>query len=219
MTTVSSVSASTAAATSTTTTSAADQMNQFLQILMTQLQNQNPLDPMDTNEFTSQLVSYSQLEQQISTNSTLDDLAAKLGQLTSLSALSYLGAKTEISGSEAPVQSGAATWAYELDSGAVSATATVLNADGDVVYSGDVDATSGKHELSLALSDLEGVSEGDVLTLQITATGADAASVGATITAYATPTSVTTGDDVTYQAGSLSWSADDILKIHDSAKN
>jgi flagellar basal-body rod modification protein FlgD len=194
-------------------------MNQFLQILMTQLQNQNPLEPMDANEFTSQLVGYSQLEQQINTNTTLEDLGAKLGQLTQLSALSYLGTTAEIDSPMAPVQGGEASWSYELDATAASAAVTVLNADGDVVYSGSVDGSAGKHGLSLSLDDLEGVSEGDVLTLQVSATDADGDAVGTTVTAYATATSVTTGDTTTYQAGDLTWSADDILKIHDSALN
>lgn len=72
----SATSAATTAATTTTTTSTSisDDKEAFLKILLTQLENQNPLSPVDTTEFTSQLVSYSSLEQLITMNEKLDSL-------------------------------------------------------------------------------------------------------------------------------------------------
>ena len=46
----------------------------FLKLLMSQLKNQDPSSPMDTNAFTQQLVQFSQVEQQINTNSNLNSL-------------------------------------------------------------------------------------------------------------------------------------------------
>jgi len=69
--------------TSTATSSAKSTENQFLSILTTELTNQDPLNAMDTSTFTSQLVSYAGLEQQINTNSKLDGIT---NLLTSLSA-------------------------------------------------------------------------------------------------------------------------------------
>jgi flagellar basal-body rod modification protein FlgD len=89
MTTVASATsqASTAASTSTTSTTATNSAtsteNQFLSILTTELTNQDPLNAMDTSTFTSQLVSYAGLEQQINTNSKLDGIT---NLLTTLSA-------------------------------------------------------------------------------------------------------------------------------------
>ncbi|WP_271066260.1 flagellar hook capping FlgD N-terminal domain-containing protein [Caulobacter sp. NIBR1757] len=211
---------STTSSSSTTAAAASQQMDDFLQILMTQLQTQNPLDPMDTAEFTSQLVSYSQLEQQLNTNTTLENLAAKLGQLTSMSSLSYLGATTEIDSATAPVQDGEVSWSYSLDGAAASTTLTVTDADGEVVWSGTGDTASGSHSLDLSLDDLSGVSEGEALTLTVTAVDASGTSVASTITAFATPTSVSSSSDgSTYTAGDLTWADADILKIHDSAKS
>ena len=51
-----------------------DDLNQFLNLLVAQLQNQDPLDPMDANEFTSQLVQFASVEQQIFQNSNLEKL-------------------------------------------------------------------------------------------------------------------------------------------------
>lgn len=79
----STITAPTATGTATATKGAAlssltGNYNDFLKLLMTQLQNQDPTSPMDTNQFTSQLVQYSSVEQQINTNSSL----TKLIQLT-----------------------------------------------------------------------------------------------------------------------------------------
>lgn len=74
-------SSSTSTATSATS-SALTQNTQFLQILMTELQHQNPLSPTDVNTFVSQLTSYSSLEQQITTNSKLDSINSLLSSAT-----------------------------------------------------------------------------------------------------------------------------------------
>ncbi len=65
-------------------TSAASTETEFLSILTTELTNQDPLNAMDPSTFTSQLVSYSQLEQQLTTNSTLTGLGSQLTGITSL---------------------------------------------------------------------------------------------------------------------------------------
>lgn len=80
MTDVSTVASTTTATTASTSTSSstslADDKEAFLQLLLTQLENQNPLDPVDPTEYTSQLVSYSQLEQMMNLNTKLDSLIA-----------------------------------------------------------------------------------------------------------------------------------------------
>lgn len=79
MTSVAATTASTASTSASTTSSSSTiSSDQFLQILMTQLKNQNPLDPMDVKDFTAQLTSYSQLEQQIETNTKLESLTSLL---------------------------------------------------------------------------------------------------------------------------------------------
>ncbi len=80
LTTSSSITSPTVAAASTTSATGGAQAsltsnyNDFLKLLMTQLQNQDPTSPMDTNQFTSQLVQYSSVEQQIATNTSLTQL-------------------------------------------------------------------------------------------------------------------------------------------------
>jgi flagellar basal-body rod modification protein FlgD len=69
-------------------TEIASNFTMFLQLLTTQLRNQNPLDPLDTNQFTQQLVQFAQVEQQMKSN---DQLAKKSAQATT--ALAYVGAR------------------------------------------------------------------------------------------------------------------------------
>src|SRR6201985_2858476 len=70
----------------------------FLQLLTTQLQNQDPTSPMDTNQFTQQLVEYSQVEQQIDTNTNLQSLITQGGTQNAAYAPSYLGKNVTVSG-------------------------------------------------------------------------------------------------------------------------
>ena len=76
-TTTSSTSSSSSAASaagSNATQQLAGNFDTFLQLLTTQLQNQNPLDPLDTNQFTQQLVEFASVEQQVNMNTNLQTL-------------------------------------------------------------------------------------------------------------------------------------------------
>ena len=79
------VSSATSAATTTTAASSSNSLalgtTDFLKLLMTQLTNQNPLDPQDPTEFTSQLATYSGLEQQINMNQTLTTMSDNMSSL------------------------------------------------------------------------------------------------------------------------------------------
>jgi flagellar basal-body rod modification protein FlgD len=87
------ITSATSAATTTSATSSSSSSlklgtTDFLKLLMTQLENQNPLDPSDPTEFTSQLATYSQLEQQISMNDTLTTMSDTMSNvLTQVSLL------------------------------------------------------------------------------------------------------------------------------------
>lgn len=79
------IASTTSAATTTSTSSSSGTLalgtTDFLQLLMTQLTNQNPLDPTDPTEFTSQLATYSGLEQQINMNTTLSTMSDNMSSL------------------------------------------------------------------------------------------------------------------------------------------
>lgn len=108
----------------------------FLKLLTTQLQNQDPLSPMDTSQFTQQLVEYSQVEQQINTNSNLQTLISQ-GQGQSASyATGYLGKTVTVTGGQGSLANGQASWTYNLSGASTSTTLTVTDANGNVVYTG-----------------------------------------------------------------------------------
>jgi flagellar basal-body rod modification protein FlgD len=106
----------------------------FLQMLTTQLKNQDPMSPMDTNQFTQQLVQFAQVEQQMKSNSQLTTLVSLQQTAQSTTALSYVGATAVVDGSNAKLANGAATW--NLNAAKPStATLTITDATGQTVYS------------------------------------------------------------------------------------
>jgi flagellar basal-body rod modification protein FlgD len=117
----------------------------FLTLLTTQLQNQDPLNPMDSSQFTQQLVQFSQVEQQIGTNDNLKTLIAQGQSQNSAYAVSYLGKTVGITDGTAGLSDGKANWAYTLESGAANSTLTVTDKDGKVVYTGPAEKTAGAH--------------------------------------------------------------------------
>ncbi|MEM6712701.1 MAG: flagellar hook capping FlgD N-terminal domain-containing protein [Pseudomonadota bacterium] len=113
----------------------AEDLDTFLTLLTTQLQNQDPLEPLDTNQFTQQLVQFSGVEQQIQTNSYLEDLITSTEAQAVNAAVSYIGNTVRANGTVAPLQNGTATWDLSADIGAPASTISVINDAGQVVYS------------------------------------------------------------------------------------
>src|SRR6266852_7931029 len=95
---------------STTGSTLAGNFQTFLTLLTTQLQNQDPLSPLDTNQFTQQLVSFSEVEQQINTNTNLQSLIAMQNTSQALSALPLVGQTINYSGATAPLANGKASF-------------------------------------------------------------------------------------------------------------
>src|SRR6187431_2664117 len=83
----------------------------FLQLLTTQLKNQNPMDPLDTNQFTQQLVQFAQVEQQMKQNDQLSQIIGIEKSAQSTVALSYVGQTVVVEGQTTQLSlPGAATW-------------------------------------------------------------------------------------------------------------
>src|SRR5262245_6719565 len=112
-----------------------DNYDTFLVLLTAQLQNQDPLAPMDSTQFTQQLVQFSQVEQQIRTNEQLESLVGHYQAASAGAALSYLGRDAIIAADETYLAGGVANWAYKLPEAAQSLTLQVRDASGRVVYS------------------------------------------------------------------------------------
>jgi flagellar basal-body rod modification protein FlgD len=104
----------------------------FLQLLTTQLQNQNPLDPLDTNQFTQQLVQFAQVEQQMKSNDQLATLISLDQAAQATTALAYVGATVVVDGTTAQLN-GSAHWNLNV-SKPVNATVTIKDATGQTAY-------------------------------------------------------------------------------------
>jgi flagellar basal-body rod modification protein FlgD len=132
------ISAIQSAATGTTnsrdgTTLAAD-FDTFLQLLTTQLQTQDPLSPMDAEQFTSQLVQFAGVEQAIRTNTQLESLVSLMQLNQHTAALQYVGATVELDNSRVHLpRGGEASIAYTLDGPAAAVGIEIVDADGSVV--------------------------------------------------------------------------------------
>jgi flagellar basal-body rod modification protein FlgD len=116
----------------------------FLTLLTTQLQNQNPLDPLDTNQFTQQLVQFAQVEQQLKQNDQLKSLIDLQKTSQATQALNLVGATVVVDGTSAAYKDGMATWTLTTPKD-VRATVSVVNASGQTVYSGTYNLNAGNH--------------------------------------------------------------------------
>ncbi|CAM3293139.1 flagellar hook assembly protein FlgD [Asticcacaulis taihuensis] len=189
----------------------------FLNLLTAQVKNQDPLSPMDTTEWTNQLVQYSSVEQQIKANGYLETIANASGASGSMtSAVNYIG---KTIGSDEPTATltdgGSATWNYTLGSTATSATLTIKDADGKTVWSDSADdLTAGTHSFAWDGKDSSGNAVGaGKYTLSVSAANADGAiDASAGLTGIVTSAQTENGSTV-LKIGNSSVSLDSITSV------
>ena len=132
---ISGVSGTNSSQTAASRATIADNFDTFLTILTTQLKNQNPLDPMDTNQFTQQLVQFTGVEQQLKTNEFLETLMLSSQNTAKSDAVSYIGKEVTSSGRTGELtDANAVYWAYSANANAANATITIRDANGQTVY-------------------------------------------------------------------------------------
>lgn len=118
----------------------------FLQLLTTQLQNQNPLSPLDTNQFTQQLVEFAGVQQQINTNDSLATLVSLQQTAQSSQALQFVGKTAVVKGSTATLNNSQATWELDIPT-ASTVNISIANSSGQTVYSNNFVANAGKNQV------------------------------------------------------------------------
>jgi flagellar basal-body rod modification protein FlgD len=185
MTTTSPTSSTNSSSTASATGSAASQQiagnfDEFLQLLTTQLQNQDPMDPLDTNSFTQELVEFASVEQQIDMNTNMSTLISLQQANTDVSALQLVGSTVTVSGSSAALSNATnspATWTLNSPS-AATGNVTITNSSGQTVYTGTTSLTAGTQTYTWNGKGTNGVTEPDGnYTLAISATSASGQSV------------------------------------------
>jgi flagellar basal-body rod modification protein FlgD len=179
-------------------TSGGDAMSQlssnfstFLTLLTTQLKNQDPTSPMDSNTFTQQLVEFSQVEQQIDTNTNLKTLISQGTSQAGTFASTYLGKKVSVTNGSGSLTGGQANWTYNLGTTASSTTLSVTDANGNLVYTAPGETAAGNHTFTWDGKDSHGNQLADgTYTLTATAATADGSSVTTSVASAGTVTQI-----------------------------
>lgn len=168
----------TSSASSGNATEIASNFTQFLTLLTTQLKNQNPLDPMDTNQFTQQLVEFAGVEQQLKTNDRLDSILSASQSASSASATSYIGKTITTDGTSAQLQNGSATWTLDPARAAAKAVVTISDSKGNVVATQTTSLTAGSQNYTWNGKTSAGLSAASGLySIKVAATDATGANV------------------------------------------
>ena len=127
------------------TQSLAETFDTFLALLTTQLKNQDPLDPMQSEEFTQQLVQFSGVEQAIATNKKLDQLLDLQAANQLDNAVSYVGKTVEFVSDQMVLENGQAEFSYGLDGNAAMTTISIVDGTGRVVRTINGETATGRH--------------------------------------------------------------------------
>lgn len=154
----------------------------FMKILTAQIQNQDPLKPMDSTQFTQQLVQMTGVEQQLLTNDLLEKLVTNTGSGIQ-TAVSLLGREVRAVHDEAKLVNGKATWNYKLAADPKDVTFEVVDKNNKVVRTlKPTDLKAGDNTFEWDGKDNTGaqLANGGTYTLRITAKDSKGESITAT---------------------------------------
>jgi flagellar basal-body rod modification protein FlgD len=199
----------------------AENFDNFLMLLVTQLENQDPLEPMDTNEFTSQIVQFASVEQEIATNTNLEQLISLQRSNQSAAAVGYLGKRIEADGNTTVLKDGYAEWNYGLPENADTVNLLVVDELGNQIFHSQGATDIGAHRFVWNGLDDSGNPVPDALyTLSITANGSDGNSIASTMTVVGQVDGIeTTGDSVVLFVGPIGIPIEDVISILDTPKD
>lgn len=175
--------------------SGSDSEKRFLKLLVTQLNNQDPLNPLDNAQLTSQLAQMSTVSGIEKLNSAFAAMLAQSGSSQVLQSASLIGRTVLVPGTELAMNKGTETpFAVDMAQGADSVKVTLTNAAGDTVRSFDLGALpQGVKTLSWdGLNDAGASLASGAYTVHVAATTGDA-KVAASALTYAGVASVSQG--------------------------
>jgi flagellar basal-body rod modification protein FlgD len=162
--------------------SLADNFNTFLTLLTTQLKNQDPTAPLDSNQFTQQLVQMTGVEQQLNTNSLLGQVVSNTSGGVS-GAVAMIGTNVKATSNTANLTNGQAQWVYNLPPGAADLKVQVLDGSGNIVASqAPSSLAGGDHVFTWNGRNLAGtqLANGGTYTLKVSATDSGGANLATT---------------------------------------
>ena len=191
--------------------SLANNFNTFLSLLTTQLKNQDPTAPLDSNQFTQQLVQMTGVEQQLNANALLQQVANNTSNGIS-TAVSLIGKNVKAASDTANLTGGQAQWSYNLPAAASDLKLEVLDASGNVVHAeAPTNRTAGDHPFNWNGKDLSGAQlpAGGTYTLRVTATDATGTALATTNYVQGVVTGVTQANgstSITVNGVPVDWS-------------
>jgi flagellar basal-body rod modification protein FlgD len=204
--------AAAAAATSATTTGKArlaENFDTFLSLLTSQLKNQDPLSPMDANQFTAQIVQMTGVEQQLLTNDLLQKLVTNSSGGVA-AAVGLIGKEVRAVSTDAALKGDKAAWTFNLDANAADVKVEVLDSTGKVVHAEALtDVKAGDRAYTWDGKDALGhkMPEG-TYTLRLAAKDASGESIGGSIFVDGLVTAVEQSDGktlLTINGGKVPW--------------
>lgn len=203
-------------ASSSSTSDAESVQTTFLTLLTTQLKNQDPLDPVNSAETTSQLAQIATVEGVSTLNQTLSTLMSNLESTDAIGAANLVGHSVLVEGKDISLSSGSAVGGVELDSAADSVVVTIKNSSGQTVQTVDLGALpAGTNTFTWDGTDSDGNTVSDGTYYISVAASSNGTSVSASTLQLGTVNSVSnTSDGVDVNVSGVgSVSVSDILLI------
>lgn len=207
----------------TSSQSLAGNFDTFLQLLTTQLQNQDPLDPMDSNSFTQELVEFASVEQQVNMNTNMQTLISMQQTTEETSAMQLMGANVSVNGNVAALSNATSTsaqWTFSSPSPA-TANVTITSSSGQVAFTGTVSLNAGSNTYTWNGQGANGVTWPDGnYTMAINATGANGQPVTVTTAVQGTISAVNVSQNPPQiTVGGQSYPVSAIQSINSSSLN
>ncbi len=197
---------SSSSATSTTTSSSSSSSSaitssDFLNLLLSEMQNQDPLNATSPTDFMNQLTSYANFTEQSSINSSLTSLASSFSSLVTLNSVNYIGHTVEAKTDTATLSNGSASFGYSLSAASSNVTIAIKDSSGNTVWTGSGTGNQGANTFTWDGKDSSGnqLSDGGQYTISVTATD----SAGNSVFNYSTVTGTVTGIDTSTSTPSL----------------
>jgi flagellar basal-body rod modification protein FlgD len=205
--TVSATSSASSAATTTTTSSSSSSSSStltssdFLNLLVSELQNQDPLNATSTTDLVNQLTSYANFTSQQSINSSLTSLSSSFSSLVTLNSVNYIGHTVEAKTDTSTLSNGSATFGYSLSSAASDVAITVKDSSGNTVWTGTGTGNTGSNSFTWDGKNSSGtqLTDGGQYTISVAATD----TAGNSVLNYTTVTGTVTGIDTSTSTPSL----------------
>ena len=158
------------------TSSIDESYDMFLELLTTQLQSQDPTDPMDSDQITEQFLNYSSIEQQVLTNDMLSTMMEMVEEMQYGNPTDYLGNDVTFYSDTAALSNGSASWTYTASTGVDEVEISISDADGNEVYTETVNtAEAGSNDFTWDGVGDDGTTyeDGGLYTISITETVGD----------------------------------------------